>query len=273
MSNLKKEKLDASPMVTQTPPLPTELPAPNRYAEREELKGEVNVFRTIEKKFKLKGDPAGRKNKRKMAQSGDHGRNDVEPGYWKRGIYNSVIDPRYVLEDANTETKECLELVSEEKRDVVLPDGSVKSHSFRVFRVKDTAGLLVLEGVLTPSEQLKWAHKCVSKYSNAHHTNLTNLHGPQPDAWEGKDTIRLCLFPHLLVSSFILFILYLHITHFPSFPHTNPVLPQQPSCPERRSFPSFLSCGGHVWATITIGRVGHMTPQTRLLSLTIWLVS
>ena len=32
-------------------------------------------------------------------------------------------------------------------------------------------------------EQIHWAGKSLIDYSNAKHTNLTNLHGPQPDHW------------------------------------------------------------------------------------------
>ena len=61
-------------------------------------------------------------------------------------------------------------------------------------------GLYFLSQVMTIEEQLKWAKKCLSEYSQAEHTNLSNLHGPlqhppwqtvlQTQNWDQFNTLR-----------------------------------------------------------------------------------
>ena len=53
----------------------------------------------------------------------------------------------------------------------------------RVFSIDGCPGLSILTHALTVEQQLHWAHLCLSNYSNAAHTNLSNLHGPQPEHW------------------------------------------------------------------------------------------
>eukprot|EP00456_Euglypha_rotunda_P006610 TRINITY_DN111464_c0_g2_i2.p1 TRINITY_DN111464_c0_g2~~TRINITY_DN111464_c0_g2_i2.p1 ORF type:complete len:150 (-),score=20.27 TRINITY_DN111464_c0_g2_i2:11-460(-) len=54
----------------------------------------------------------------------------------------------------------------------------------RAFRVDGVSGLYVITGALDEEDQIQWAHRALANYSNAKHTNLTNLYGPQPNVWE-----------------------------------------------------------------------------------------
>lgn len=51
------------------------------------------------------------------------------------------------------------------------------------YRVAGRDGFVVVPGALTLREQLRWAWTCVAEYSMERHTNLSVLHGPQPDLW------------------------------------------------------------------------------------------
>ena len=63
-----------------------------------------------------------------------------------------------------------------------LPDAA------RVWSIDGCPGLSLITQALTLPQQLLWAHRCLSGYSNAAHTNLTNLRGPQADHWRAACT-------------------------------------------------------------------------------------
>ena len=52
-----------------------------------------------------------------------------------------------------------------------------------VWSIDGCDGLTVITNALDDDEQLHWAHECLAHYSNAAHTNLSALSGPQPDHW------------------------------------------------------------------------------------------
>ena len=54
-----------------------------------------------------------------------------------------------------------------------------------VWSIDGCDGLTIITDALDDGEQLHWAHECLAHYSNAAHTNLSALNGPQPDHWAG----------------------------------------------------------------------------------------
>ena len=54
-----------------------------------------------------------------------------------------------------------------------------------VWGIDGCDGLTIITNALDEGEQLHWAHACLARYSNAAHTNLSALHGLQPDHWAG----------------------------------------------------------------------------------------
>ena len=54
-----------------------------------------------------------------------------------------------------------------------------------VWSIDGCDGLTIITDALNDAEQLYWAHECLTRYSNAAHTNLSALNGPQPDHWAG----------------------------------------------------------------------------------------
>lgn len=54
-----------------------------------------------------------------------------------------------------------------------------------VWSIDGCDGLTIITHALDESEQLHWAHECLAHYSNAAHTNLSALDGPQADHWAG----------------------------------------------------------------------------------------
>ncbi|MCJ1297046.1 Nucleic acid dioxygenase alkbh1 [Xylographa carneopallida] len=53
----------------------------------------------------------------------------------------------------------------------------------RVWNVDGCDGLTIITHALSDDEQLHWARECLASYSNAAHTNLSALNGPQPNHW------------------------------------------------------------------------------------------
>ena len=63
------------------------------------------------------------------------------------------------------------------------PSSSPLSPHARIYTLDGCPGLYLIPHALSPSDQSLWSHRCLSSYSTAAHTNLTNLHGPQADHW------------------------------------------------------------------------------------------
>ena len=65
---------------------------------------------------------------------------------------------------------------------------SVLRDEARVWSIDGCDGLIVITHALDDDEQLHWAHECLARYSNAAHTNLSALGGPQPDHWAAAES-------------------------------------------------------------------------------------
>ena len=53
----------------------------------------------------------------------------------------------------------------------------------RVFGLAGVPGFFLVTHCLLPEEQIAWSLRCVQDFSLLPYTNLSNLHGPQPDHW------------------------------------------------------------------------------------------
>eukprot|EP00466_Bigelowiella_natans_P003626 jgi/Bigna1/73330/fgenesh1_pg.23_\ len=58
-----------------------------------------------------------------------------------------------------------------------------KDDAQQVWRIPEVEGLYIIKNALSLQEQLFWAKRAIKEFSNCAHTNLSNLHGTQPDHW------------------------------------------------------------------------------------------
>jgi alkylated DNA repair protein alkB family protein 1 len=58
------------------------------------------------------------------------------------------------------------------------------SPNAKYFRISDIDGLYFISNCLTPQQQFDWSLRSVREFSNLPYTNLSNLHGEQPNHWK-----------------------------------------------------------------------------------------
>mmetsp|Transcript_12554 Transcript_12554/g.25571 ORF Transcript_12554/g.25571 Transcript_12554/m.25571 type:complete len:337 (+) Transcript_12554:1-1011(+) len=88
-----------------------------------------------------------------------------------------------------TDFSECLDLSRDykgPKATRVDTKGSSSSQEYggEIWKILPVPGLYVIRGALDMKQQVYWAMTSVSEFSRCEHTNLTNLHGAQPDHWK-----------------------------------------------------------------------------------------
>jgi DNA alkylation damage repair protein AlkB len=144
----------------------THMKRPSSHLAAPETTKEINRFRLAEKRFKLyKG-----KDKRRRATD-----------------LSSVIDV------SKESSKGRVVRVSEfADSKLVGSDSSASSESNKrsnsftgtVYRVPEVDGLFLISGALDMKEQVNWSCKAAREFSNCIYTNLSNIHGIQPNHWK-----------------------------------------------------------------------------------------
>ncbi len=65
------------------------------------------------------------------------------------------------------------------------PDDGLPAES-SIFSLIDVPGLFFIASAISLPDQLRWSNRCLKDFSNAAHTNLTNLYGAQSDHWSSS---------------------------------------------------------------------------------------
>ena len=120
----------------------------------------ADLFRVAEKRFRYRPPPPTTKRGRRRRQQ-------------QRGLddFSDVID----LHSLERQAPHLPERVHHHPR----LDGNESEHSAaRIHTIEGCPGLFVITGALSEAAQLHWAHRCLSDFSNAPHTNISNLCGP-----------------------------------------------------------------------------------------------
>ena len=129
-----------------------------------------DLFRVEEKRYKWRASLAATPSTNRTGRR-RHKQQRVEQDF------SDVID----LHNLDSNTPANRQRIVARKKD---PHSALRDEA-SVWSIDGCDGLSIITNALDEAEQLHWAHECLARYSNAAHTNLSVLEGPQPDHWAG----------------------------------------------------------------------------------------